>query len=48
VVVLREATLGVEEVIARGRRMVRDRALAVDEQFLESSNRRMEPHGTRH
>jgi beta-aspartyl-dipeptidase (metallo-type) len=45
VLVLREGSLDVVEVIARGRRMVQDGRLAVSEAFLEKSNRVIELHG---
>jgi beta-aspartyl-dipeptidase (metallo-type) len=45
VLVLRRETLEPVEVLARGKRMVRDGRLAVTEQFLEQSNRRVVLHG---
>jgi len=41
VVLLREGSLEVVDVFARGRRMVRDGAPVVRERFLEDSNRRV-------
>ncbi len=45
VLVVREGSLEIEHVIARGRVMVRDRQLQVREKFLENSLRVVELHG---
>ena len=45
VVVMRRDSLDVVEVIAGGRRLVRDGSLAVRERFLDDSNRRISLHG---
>jgi beta-aspartyl-dipeptidase (metallo-type) len=45
VLVLRRGSLEIVDVFARGKGMVRDGALAVREQFLADSNRRVSLHG---
>lgn len=46
VLILRRESLEIREVIAGGRRMVRDGELAFREKFLKGSNRRVRLEGT--